>query len=166
MKRGEYMELPPILDATCGGRMMWFDKKNPRCLYVDRRQIEQTSLCDGRVFSIKPDMLADFTKLPFPDNSFYLVVFDPPHLIKAGDDAYMAIKYGKLSGEWQAVLRDGFCECMRVLKPFGTLVFKWNEYQIPTKKVIEAIGTEPLFGHRSGKSAQTHWMTFMKEPDT
>lgn len=38
------IDYSPILDATCGGRMMWFDHNNPACLYVDNRQLEpQTS---------------------------------------------------------------------------------------------------------------------------
>jgi hypothetical protein len=157
--------LPPILDATCGARMMWFDKKNPLALFVDRRTLPPTELCDGRKFEISPDMEADFTALPFPDNSFHLVVFDPPHFINVGDDAYMAIKYGRLPKDWRDVLRDGYNECMRVLVPYGTLIFKWNEYQVKTSDVISAIGARPLFGHPSGKSAKTHWMTFMKLPD-
>ena len=44
----------------------------------------------------------------------------------------------------------------------GVMVFKWAEVQIPTRDVIKAIGQEPLFGHRSGKKATTHWMVFMK----
>jgi hypothetical protein len=28
---------PPVLDACCGSRMFWFDKADPRCLYVDKR---------------------------------------------------------------------------------------------------------------------------------
>jgi hypothetical protein len=107
---------PPILDATCGARMMWFNKKNPLCLYVDRRELRQMKLCDGRKFEIIPDVLADFTALPFPDESFYLVVFDPPHLIRVGDDAYMAIKYWKIQDDWRDVIKAGFGECMRVLK--------------------------------------------------
>lgn len=51
---------------------------------------------------------------------------------------------------------------MRVLKPFGTLVFKWNEDQIPLKAVLAAIGEKPLFGNRRAK---THWLIFMKEGD-
>lgn len=27
-----------ILDATCGGRTIWFDKNNPDTLYVDRKR--------------------------------------------------------------------------------------------------------------------------------
>lgn len=65
-------------------------------------------------------------------------------------------------GTWAGMIHDGFWECMRVLKPYGTLIFKWSEVQIPTRKVIDAIGVEPLFGNRSGKAANTHWMVFMK----
>lgn len=154
----------PILDVTCGGRMMWFDKHNPACLYLDNRELSETQLCDGRRFNVKPDLIADFTNLPFEDNTFGLVVFDPPHLIRAGDDAYMAIKYGRLDSGWKETLRAGFSECIRVLKQGGTLIFKWNEYQVPTKDVIKAIGQEPLFGHISGRASKTHWMTFMKFP--
>ena len=48
---------------------------------------------------------------------------------------------------------------------YGTLIFKWSEVQIPLKKVLEAIGADPLFGHRSGKNMNTHWMAFMKIPE-
>lgn len=152
----------PILDATCGGRMMWFNKNNPAALYIDRRIVPEMRCCDGRKFRVDPDEVVDFTDMPYPDNTFKLIVFDPPHFIRAGDNSYMAIKYGKLEGEWRQVLHNGFWECMRVLDDYGTLIFKWNETQIPTSEVIKAIGAEPLFGHISGKAAKTHWMTFMK----
>jgi 23S rRNA G2069 N7-methylase RlmK/C1962 C5-methylase RlmI len=158
--------LPPVLDATCGARMMWFDKSDARALFIDRRELNQVELCDGRKFTIKPDILADFTSLPFPDESFYLVVFDPPHLLKVNDTAYMAIKYGRLHGDWREVISAGFKECMRVLKPNGTLIFKWNETQIATKEILKIIGEKPLFGHKSGHRMNTHWMTFMKEPES
>ncbi len=74
----------------------------------------------------------------------------------------MKIKYGKLKSNWKETLKKGFLECMRVLKPGGTMIFKWNEYQIPVKDVLAAIGQKPLFGHRSGKASKTHWMTFLK----
>jgi len=143
---------------------MWFDKNNPLCLYVDKREFENIELCDGRKFSVTPDVVADFTDMQFDDNSFYLVVFDPPHLVKVGETSYMAKKYGKLDESWEQTIKDGFDECMRVLKPYGTLIFKWNECQIPTKKIIEVVGEDPLFGHKSGKLSKTHWMTFLKQP--
>ena len=142
--------------------MMWFDKHNPDCLFVDKRTVPEMHLCDGRAFSVEPDLIADFTDLPFCDDTFYLAVFDPPHLKDIGENAYMAIKYGRLPGGWQDVIRGGFAECMRVLKPHGTLIFKWNETQISAKEIIETIGQEPLFGHKSGKSMKTNWLVFMK----
>lgn len=166
MKNIKNKTLPPVLDATCGSRMLWFNKKNPLCLFVDNREVEPTKLCDGRSFEVKPDMLCDFRSLPFEDNSFKLVVFDPPHLINLGDSSYMKIKYGKLTPEWASDLKRGFQECMRVLDYYGTLVFKWSETQIKTSDVIKVIGVDPLFGHISGRLNKTHWMCFLKTPNT
>lgn len=152
-----------ILDACCGSRMFWFDKKNPDVDFCDIRECH-TELCDGRKLDISPDYIVDFTKLPFEDNSYYLVVFDPPHLINAGETSWMAKKYGRLGKEnWKQVLHDGFAECLRVLKPNGVLIFKWNETDIPVSKIIETIGVTPLFGHKVGRQNKTHWLCFMKE---
>lgn len=153
------MELKRVLDATAGSRMIWFDKNNPDALYIDNRQLE-TTLCDGRTLNIKPDMVVDFRDMPFDDNTFYLVVFDPPHLIIAGDTSWLAKKYGVLGKTWREDIRQGFNECMRVLKPNGTLVFKWNEDQIKLSEILKTIEYKPLFGNRRAK---THWLVFMKD---
>lgn len=150
--------MPRILDATCGSRMIWFDKGNPDALYMDNRELT-TTLCDGRVLNVKPDIVADFRNMPFDDNTFYLVVFDPPHLRHAGESSWLAKKYGVLSDNWQKDIRQGFNECMRVLRSNGTLIFKWNEEQVKLSEVIRAIGQKPLFGNRRSK---THWLVFMK----
>ena len=150
-----------ILDATCGSKMMWFQKDNPHTIYADMRK-EEHILSDGRILKISPDIQMDFTKMPFEDDSFSLVVFDPPHLNKLGEKSWLAKKYGKLLPSWEDDIRAGFEECMRVLKVDGTLIFKWNENQIKINHIIDVIGTMPLFGHPSGRNGQTIWMTFMK----
>jgi hypothetical protein len=104
----------------------------------------------------------DFRKLDFPNESFYLLVFDPPHLMHGGKNSYLVKKYGILPGTWQEYLRSGFAECWRVTKPNGTIIFKWSEYHIPVSEIIAAIGHEPLFGHKSGKASRTHWLCFFK----
>ncbi|MFC5541544.1 SAM-dependent methyltransferase [Ureibacillus suwonensis] len=147
-----------ILDACCGSKMFWFDKENEDVLYMDNRRLS-TTLCDGRALNINPDIIADFRNMPFEDNSFYLVVFDPPHLIKVGENSWLAKKYGKLDENWRDDLAKGFKECMRVLKPNGTLIFKWNEEQIPLKEVLKCFDKKPLFGNKRSK---THWLVFMK----
>lgn len=70
-----------ILDATCGSKMMWFEKNHPLAIYADERN-ESHVLCDGRVLEINPDIKIDFRRMPFGKNTFNLVVFDPPHLNK------------------------------------------------------------------------------------
>lgn len=112
--------------------------------------------------NIKPDVLCDFTDLPFSDESFNLVVMDPPHLTQIRETAWLSLKYGKLGEDWPKMLRDGFKECMRVLKIGGVLVFKWSEYEIPAEDVWRAIGQKPLFGHHSGRKSKTFWGCFMK----
>ena len=146
-----------ILDACCGSRMFWFDKNNPNVLFIDNRKYSG-ELCDGRTLDINPDIIADFTQMPFPDNTFYHIVFDPPHLIRIGDNAWMAKKYGKLPTPWQETIRLGFSECWRVLKPNGTLIFKWNEEQVLLSEVLK-LAPEPLYGNRRNK---THWIAFFK----
>lgn len=147
-----------ILDACCGGKMFWYDKDNPNVVFMDNRELEDV-LCDGRKFEVKPDVVADFRNMPFHDNVFGLVVFDPPHLIHAGNNSWLAKKYGVLPENWKPYLKAGFDECMRVLKPGGILVFKWNEEQIKMSRVLEAFEREPLFGDRRAK---TRWSIFMK----
>ena len=66
-----------ILDACCGGKMFYFDKNDTRVLFQDIRELS-TELCDGRHFEVKPDVVADFTNMPYPVESFSMVVFDPP----------------------------------------------------------------------------------------
>lgn len=141
--------------------MFWFDKSNPDALFMDRRS-EQHTLTGNRLVSIRPDILADFTAMPFPDERFSLVVFDPPHLNRAGPQSWMAKKYGKLTGDWRQEIRSGFAEAFRVLKPGGTLVFKWNETQIKVSEILSLTKRQPLFGNRCGKASKSHWLVFLK----
>jgi len=153
--------------------MIHFDKDCPDILYCDKREADGEAIWKGngragvsvRRLNIHPDMLVDFTDMPFPDESFSLVVFDPPHLVHGGKNAWLVKKYGKLEKGWPSMLRDGFRECWRVLRPGGTLIFKWSEVQIPVGRVWDAIGQRPLFGTRCGKRAGTIWATFFKREE-
>ena len=151
-----------ILDVCCGSKMFWFDKERKDTVYMDIRELSDT-LCDGRKLEIKPDIIGDFRDIPFPDNSFKMVVFDPPHLAEVGKNSWLAKKYGQLNDSWPEDLRQGFNECMRVLEPFGTLIFKWNEDQIKLSEILKNIEYKPLFGNKRPKAQKTHWLVFMKE---
>lgn len=150
-----------ILDACCGSRMFWFDKKDPNVIFADNRELE-TTLCDGRTLLIKPDIKMDFRNMDYADNVFKVVVFDPPHLANAGTGSWLAKKYGVLPKDWPEYLKQGFEECMRVLEPNGLLVFKWNENQIKLSDVLKLFNHKPLLGDQRGK---TRWIIFMKESE-
>ena len=159
------MEEKLILDACCGGRMFWFDKKDSRAIFADNRTMPPTKFSNGATLEVKPDVLMDFRGMGFADDAFNLVVFDPPHVVNCGKTSFLAKKYGYLKKEtWREDLRLGFAECFRVLKPGGTLVFKWNECHIPLKEILALTPERPLFGNRGGKAAKTHWVVFMKIP--
>lgn len=91
---------------------------------MDIREIE-TTLCDGRKFEVAPDIVGDFTSIKFPDNTFKMVVFGPPHLLrntgkskfadmygslseKAAPTGYQQIKYGALYSDWKDMPRGSY----------------------------------------------------------
>lgn len=151
-----------ILDVACGSKMFWFDKNNPDVEFCDNRTIPYREYYKNRYIEVSPDTVCDFTALPFCDESYKLVVFDPPHLIRVGETSWIALKYGRLPGNWKDVIRVGFSECFRVLEADGVLIFKWSETQIPLREILPLAPYPPLFGHRSGKNMNTHWLCFMK----
>ncbi len=158
-----------VLDPCCGSRMMHFDRKNPDVLFCDRRKetIIVTDRSHGRAdgtrtLFVDPDLQADFREMPFENDTFYAVVFDPPHLVRAGKKSWLAAKYGVLSEDWRNDLRAGFAECFRVLKPNGTLAFKWSEEQIKVSEVLKLCPVRPICGHPTGRKGLTHWMLFLK----
>jgi len=158
-----------ILDATAGYRMMWFNKKHPNCIYLDQRP------------ECEPDIVGDFRDLKqFPDETFRLIVFDPPHLLKKKGVQPMNLErcFGVLRAEtWQSDLKHGFAECWRVLKPHGVLIFKWTNYSVSSDKILQLLSVKPLFYQvsasrdrksRHGKRVrlvQTLWFCFMKIPE-
>lgn len=148
---------------------MWFDRANPDVLFGDLRS-EVLSVTDRsrgnasgvRTIRITPDELMDFRNISYPDGSFKLIAFDPPHLVHAGPKSWLAAKYGRLGKDWREDLRKGFSECFRVLAHEGVLVFKWNEQQVKLSEVLELTPHKPLFGNTSGRTGLTHWLVFMK----
>lgn len=152
-----------ILDVCCGSKMFWYNKEEPHTTFMDIRDevLTYTDRNAVRKVEVNPDIVANFRNIPFAGDIFDLVVFDPPHLIHVGDNSWLAKKYGKLDkNTWPQDLKLGFDECMRVLKPNGTMLFKWNEEQIKTKDVFEVFGQQPILGDKRSK---TRWSVFIKK---
>ena len=152
-----------VLDVCCGGRQFWFNKAYDNALYLDIRKADEGILEVRPNFKVQPDMIMDFRDLKFDNDSFNLVVFDPPFR-KFVVNSVMGIKYGSLEMDnWEEYLTQGFEECWRVLKKGGTLIFKWGEQSVKVADVVKIFSQQPLFGNRSGKGGKTHWLVYYKE---
>lgn len=140
--------------------MFWHNKGEPGVVFCDIRTETPRELTNRQTFGVLPDVQADFRALPFLDDAFRMVVFDPPHLTGLGHDSYMAFKYGRLLNGWEDDVEQGFKECFRVLDPAGFLIFKWSEVRVPFLRAIALAGRRPLFGDRRGVKGNTHWQVF------
>lgn len=175
-----------ILDATAAFRMMWFDKNNKYTVYMDKRGDEDIirdlkQFADNRGRPLvkrwmpkNPTMQGDFRKTIFADNSFKLIVWDPPHLKgKASRKHQQGLCFGMLQAEtWQSDFAKGFNELWRILDVYGVLIFKWHDNSFDYKQVLKLFPHKPIFGqvsathrNKAGQTKHTFWFCFMKFPD-
>ena len=153
-----------VLDMCCGPRCFYFDKADTRVLACDVRMANFTNQLN-RTCIVAPDLLQDFRHLPEEwGGRFDLVLFDPPHLVHAGEKSWLRAKYGILDrANWRADLAAGFAEGFRVLREGGTLLFKWAETQIKVSEVLKLTEQKPLIVTRFPTKSGTHWIVFYKE---
>lgn len=158
-----------ILDACCGNRYMWFNKNHPNALYIDIRDEDKGFIESEKNVCVKPDILADFTKLPneIKEHKFKLIIWDVPHFIARKLTGVMLKKFGGLNPEtWQSDINKGFKELWFVLEDYGIILFKFSDYHIKFKDVLKHIPEEPLVINKTSSSGKTEtkWFCFMKIP--
>jgi tRNA G10 N-methylase Trm11 len=128
-----------ILDATAGNRGIWFNKNHPLATYIDINP------------KVKPDIVMDCTKTCFPDKTFDLIVFDPPHIGSSSQNkGIITTRYGHLrANEIRRLIYNAFKEFNRILKDGGFVLFKWNDHDQKLDKILGLVEDfEPLFGQR------------------
>jgi SAM-dependent methyltransferase len=154
-----------ILDACCGGRMWWWDKNHPLAIYMDVREAPRGTRENRPNWCVEPDITADFRAIPFDDDTFRLVLFDPPHIIRNELLGNIGKQYGALPRTTeQDTLRQGLTECWRVLAPGGTLIFKWSGEPArvrPHFPAVPIVGTRAAV-RRAGGALPTSWFVFYK----
>lgn len=156
-----------ILDACCGPRLMWINKKHPNAIYIDVRREKKGFLPIRPNREINPDIIMDFRDLKFKDKSFKLIVWDPPHLLGKNYKSVITKNYGfLLKDSFDDDFKRGFRELWRCLEDYGTLIFKFNDYHIPFKRVLKLFPISPLFANTisRNKDSKTKWFCFMKIP--
>lgn len=110
-----------VLDTTYGRGSFWTRYRPPRLVRT----------------------VSDFRRLPHPDDSVPVVVFDPPYISTGSretstiDDFYDRFGLGELKG-WRSIRRlidDGLTDCARVVAPRGRLLVKCMDYVESGRKV-------------------------------
>jgi hypothetical protein len=150
-----------ILDLTAGNRAIWFDKKNPLALFLDKRP------------EVFPDIACDIKNLPFEKIGcdFDLVVFDPPHM-NCGRNSNMSKVYGyHTTQEILETVEKGSDQAHKACKDSAFMAFKWNSHDISLKRILKLMGQwEPLFGHITkdgpGSGSKTYWVLLKKRGET
>ena len=158
-----------ILDACCGNRYMWKNKRHPNALYIDIRKEDKGFIESEPNVCVHPDIIANFTKLPdeIKRHKFKLIVWDVPHFKARRLTGVMLKKFGGLNPEtWQSDLSKGFSELWSVLEDYGILLFKFSDYHIKFENVLRLIPEKPLFFNRTSSTGKTEtkWFCFMKIP--
>jgi hypothetical protein len=113
-----------------------------------------------------PHGVLDFTRLPYADSSYDVVLADPPHIADAGDESIMAERFGTYATEQlDVVIRNGVSEAWRVAR-LGIVVkitdhVHARRYQLESDWVREALGgLEPydvIHQVRSGALIDPKW---------
>jgi len=117
----------------------------------------------NELINVTPDIQARWQNLPFKNESFDLVLFDPPHIFRneGAKPGGMSKKYGIFyRNNWREIVSIGAMELFRVLKTKGTFILKWSEVDMNIDEILKLIPYPPMFGTHSGKN--THWVCFIK----
>lgn len=143
----------PILDPTFGNGVFWKNSK---------RNVHGYDINPLR----GPHGVIDFNRMPFDDNSFETVVFDPPfHPFVNSSEEERFSGMGKNEKELRLMFESGVRECWRVTKRH--LIVKCQSYihnHRPQWMPLWAINIcgEPfewLIANRSGKRISGRWKT-------
>ena len=152
-----------ILDSTASNRSMWYQKDNPYTVFMDQRY-EKANFA-GEIINVSPNVIARWQNLPFKNDSFDMVIFDPPHIFRneGAKPGGMSKKYGVFyRNNWREIVRIGATELFRVLKQHGTFILKWSEIDMNIEEIYNLLPYKPMFGTRTGLNNNTIWVCFIK----
>lgn len=157
-----------ILDASCSVKGMWYQKNNPHTVFFDKRREKIRMPCGDnyRLVVVNPDIIGNWRSMPFKSESFDMVLWDPPFIIRRKGIIEGAItkKYGILYKEsWKEDLRLSALELFRILRPEGTFILKWGDSGGKKKdEILKLMPYAPMFGSVAGNKGTSHWILFIK----
>lgn len=113
-----------IVDVTANARRMWKGLDTSKVTFCD---------IDS---AMKPDIIADFSSLPFAERSVDVLVFDPPHLPKAAASKNSnhefanryGLSYAGSNSDISHLFPEFLREAERVLAPDGLIFAKLKDF--------------------------------------
>jgi DNA modification methylase len=170
-----------ILDATAGNRTMWHDSPPEDTIFID---IEKK-------LEIKPTIFADNTNTPFFDKQFDTIFYDPPHMFGDKGSFYVYPDAKSFKERWKGYgeipryyggdkyktgqelilhIYKAQKEFHRILKDDGLLWLKWNETEMPLRRILQLFDMwkELLIlpikaPSQTAGTKQTFWVCMYKE---
>jgi len=136
----------PTLDTTYG-RGSWWKKWSPTTL-----------IANGTDPKYNPDITADFRSMPFPDESFSQITYDPPYVVKGGrrtstmedhQERYGMVNAPTNPVEGQRLVNDGLAESARLLARGGVLLVKAQDY-VSSGRVHWGVDETTIFARSLG----------------
>lgn len=176
-----------ILDAGCGNRCMWLQKRSENVIHID---IEKQ-------LSIKPNIFASNTNFPFKDESFDTIFFDPPFKWGCDDHpffsfpnvylrnamypeikdnrqvtGYYGIERYKTRSELVSYIYKAERELRRIIKSDGCLWLRWcTMTSMDHNNVLNIFADwHQMLTHEMGSAKRTtgesksFWFMLMKKP--
>jgi len=151
------------IDVTAGYRMMWPCKTPPQTLFMDK----------NTEAARPPDIFGCWEKMPFRDDSFETVFFDPPHKIgRTTNRGFWATPAHKnyygidiSHTKFRTGVYKGTREFLRVAK---RLCFKWNDIELNPDRVLTLFpkGWREVHRYVFNKGLKTktlsYWITFVR----
>jgi len=145
------------LDASAGARMMWPNKNPPLTVFMDKN-VEAWR---------PPDVFGCWEHLPFKDDIFETVFFDPPHKLgrTTGRGFWATPSHRNYYGsdlpkiKFRVGVYRGTREFLRVAK---RLCFKWNDIELSIERVLSLFPKEWKEVYRKviDKGLKTKTLTF------
>ena len=166
----EGRRMKPVLDATAGNRHMWGKNKYPEgVIFMDKEPN----------LRIPPDIVAEWDSIPFPDDYFHCVIFDPPHIFSETSQFNKnpkASPHGanKIPGWYGAFKskRDAVVQIHGAQKEFARVAprmcFKWNEASMKLHSVLTLFDCwiiQFIVPLKSNRISGTFWVKLIRKTE-
>src|SRR4030042_1095732 len=163
--------MKPILDATAGNRHIWGENKHPEgVIFMDKEPN----------LRIPPDIVAKWEDIPFPDDYFHCLIFDPPHIFSETSQFNKDPKArphgaNKIPG-WYGAFKsrhDAVIQIHNAQKEFARVAprmcFKWNEASMSLHSVLSLFDQwviQFIVPSRSrGNKPKTWWVKLVRKSE-